>query len=390
MLKTFITSAIYLLTMINRVEISNKKLTWAIDRAGYDLDIFIEKEFPKLKDWLDNTKKPTINQLKEFSKKVHVPFGYLFLKENPIEKTPIPFFRVGKSSLDKVSLNVYDTILLLKKRQEWLSEYLEESGFDKLDYVGSYSEKSDHIEIASDIRNKLKLKLDWSNELPSWEQARKNLADAIESIGIIINFNSIVENNGHRKIDVNECKGFVLSDPYAPFMFINSDDSKSAQMFTMAHELAHIWIDKSAGFDIDKMLPANDPIELFCDKIAAEFLCPTEVFNILWQKYKNINAIASEFKISPIVAARRALDLDKISRAQFFNFYNNYTSSDKKKRIHGGGGDYYNLQKSRVGLTFMSHLNRAVKQNKILYTEAYRLSGLRGDTFSTFIEKQNL
>lgn len=376
--------------MINRVEISNNKLTWAIDRAGYDLDKFIETEFPKLKDWLNNSKKPTVNQLKDFSKKVHVPFGYLFLKENPIEKNPIPFFRVGKSHSDKVSLNVYDTILLLKKRQEWLSDYLEDSGFEELDFVGRYNADSNPIEIADNIRDVLKLKSTWASEQTTWEYARKCLSDAIESIGVILNFNSIVENNVYRKIDVNECRGFILSDKYAPFMFINSDDSKSAQMFTMAHELAHIWIDKSAGFDFDKMLPANDPIELLCDKVAAEFLCPTDVFNNVWEKSQNFSVIAREFKISPIVAARRALDLNKINKTQFFEFYNRCIKKHKSEKINGGGGNYYNLQKNRVGLVFMSHLNRAVKQNKILYSEAYRLSGLKGSTFSNFIEQQNL
>lgn len=102
-------------------------LTWAIDRAGYELQDFIA-EVPKTKDWLEGTKKPTVKQLETFSKKVHLPFGYLFLNEPPTEKLPIPFFRSNGKQTEKVSVNVYDTILLIQQRQDWLREYLQVSG----------------------------------------------------------------------------------------------------------------------------------------------------------------------------------------------------------------------------------------------------------------------
>lgn len=92
----------------------------------------------------------------------------------------------------------------------------------------------------------------------------------IEDKGIITVFNGIVENNTSRPIPVDECRGFVW-DEMAPFMFINNADWKSAQMFTIVHELAHIWTGHSAGFDFRKLQPADDPIEILCDKVAAEF-----------------------------------------------------------------------------------------------------------------------
>lgn len=90
-------------------------------------------------------------------------------------------------------------------------------------------------------------------------------------------FNGVVENNSHRKISVYECRGFVLVDEMAPFMFINNADWKSAQMFSIVHELAHIWTGHSAGFDFRRLQPADDPIEKLCDQIAAEFLVPEVV-----------------------------------------------------------------------------------------------------------------
>jgi hypothetical protein len=92
-------------------------LAWAISRAGYDLNEFSAK-FPNVEEWINETKLPTQKQLEEFSHKVHLPFGYLFLENPPQEKLSFPFFRTGSAQTFDVSLNVYDTILLLQKRQD--------------------------------------------------------------------------------------------------------------------------------------------------------------------------------------------------------------------------------------------------------------------------------
>ena len=111
--------------MRNEVNVNTNVLTWAIARAGYELDAFTVK-FPKVQKWLEGEKKPTVKQLEDFSKKVYLPFGYLFLPEPPKEKLPIPFFRSEGKRADKVSVNVYDTILLMQQRQGWLKWYLKE------------------------------------------------------------------------------------------------------------------------------------------------------------------------------------------------------------------------------------------------------------------------
>src|SRR5680860_29001 len=114
--------------MGNEVNINTDMLTWAVDRAGHDVDEFVFT-FPNLQEWLEEKKKPTFKQLQKFAKKVHVPFGYLFLQNPPAEQLPIPFFRTKNNNKNKVSINTFDTILLLKNRQEWLREYLQENEF---------------------------------------------------------------------------------------------------------------------------------------------------------------------------------------------------------------------------------------------------------------------
>lgn len=373
--------------MRTEVNINSNMFTWAIARAGYDLSDFAMK-FPKIQDWVDQKKKPTVKQLEAFSKKVHLPFGYLFLPEPPKESLPIPFFRTNNGGQHNVSINVYDTILLMQQRQDWLREYLIENDFQPLPFVGKFRNSQNYNEIVADIRNTLGLNNEWASSFKTWQEALDHLAQKIEDIGITIVFNGVVENNTSRPISVDECRGFVLVDPIAPFMFINNSDGKAAQLFTIIHELAHIWTGHSAGFDFRQLLPANDPIELLCDKVSAEFLVPAESFVKVWNTRPSIANTARYFKVSEIVIARRALDLGYLTKAEFFAFYNEYSNREfLKKENQGDGGNFYATAKKRIGLTFAAHVNQAVKSGKLLYRDAYKLTSLKGDTYQTFFTK---
>jgi Zn-dependent peptidase ImmA (M78 family) len=232
------------------------------------------------------------------------------------------------------------------------------------------------------------LNRDWASKFQNWEETLEHLTNKIEEARIIVTFNSVFENNNSRTIKVEDCRGFVLVDNIAPFMFINAADGKAAQMFTLVHELAHIWTGYSAGFDFRLMQPANHPMELFCDKVAAEFLVPEDSFNRSWNEKKDIKQLARHFKVSPIVIARRALDLEKITKTAFFEFYNDYIDNLKTKKIkQASGGDFYATAKKRLSQTFAYHVNQAVKTNKLLFRDAYKLTGLKGNTYNTFINK---
>lgn len=373
--------------MRTEVDINANMLTWAIDRAGYDLPEFAEK-MPRITAWINGEKKPTVKQLESFSKKVHLPFGYLFLPEPPKEPLPIPFFRTNGNQAEKVSVNVYDTILILQQRQSWLKEYLEDNDFEPLQYVGQFKNSQDVNAIVNSIRGTLGLNEDWARHFRTWQDALNHLVETIEDKGIITVFNGVVENNTSRTIDVDECRGFVLVDDFAPFMFINNSDGKAAQLFTIVHELAHIWTGHSAGFDFRTLQPADDPIEVLCDKVAAEFLVPQSTFSDEWSNNPSIQRCSRFFKVSEIVIARRALDTGKISRNEFFAFYEDYNNREfVKKQNQGSGGDFYATARKRLSLTFASHINNAVKTGQLLYRDAYKLTSMKGDTFDKFFAK---
>ena len=373
--------------MRTEVTINPNLISWAITRAGLDRDEFLNSH-PTIQKWIEEVKKPTVKQLEAFATKVHIPFGYLFMPEPPQETIPFPFFRTGTTTTNKVSLNVFDTIQILQRRQNWITDYLIDNEQNELSFVGKFNQNTKANVVVEDIRTTLGLQANWACDFATLEETLNFITSKIEEIGVFINFNGVVENNTHRPISVDECRGFVLVNQQAPFMFINAADAKAAQLFTIIHELAHIWLGESAGFDNQNLLPANNPMEKLCDAIAAEFLVPASTLIDIWKDKPSIDYAKRYFKVSPIVIARRALDLNLISKNDFFTFYNNYMESFKqKKENQGSGGDFYATARKRVSVSFASYVNQAVNQNKLLYRDAYKITGLKGDTYQKFVSQ---
>jgi len=379
---------------MSRVAVSPKVLRWARVRAGLAL-ADLEGRFPHLAEWETEAVQPTFKQLESFAKAVRVPFGFLFLPEPP--EMPLPFadFRTLESRRPEgISPELLDTIQQMQRRQAWLREDRIETGMDPLRFVGAAKLSDDPAAIGREMRRLVGLDDGWAQRVPSWTAAVGELRNAIESLGVMAVINGVVGNNTHRKLDVNEFRGFVLSDPYAPLVFINGADAKSAQMFTLAHELAHLWLGEAgeglSGFQ--GLQPDGDEIERFCDQAAAEFLVPAAEIRSAWPGVSHTDTpfekLAGRFKVSPVVIGRRAMDLKLVERREFFTFYQDYTRQERHKSSQtAGGGDFYNNQNTRVGRLFASHVIRAAKEGRIGFGEAYELSGLNGGAFQQYARK---
>lgn len=368
--------------MAERVDIAGNILEWAITRAGYLLHSYRE-ENEDVAAWIDGKKKPTVRQLEEFAKKMHVPFGFLFLQTPPLEHSPIPFFR-GEANNSHLDLNTYDTVLTLQRRQEWLADYLHDIDSDKCAFVGSMHGCTSVSKIVDKVRKLLDFDETWAFAYRNSEQAVNRLAESLEELGVIVEFNGVVGNNTHRPINVDECRGFALVNDMAPFIFVNSADSKTAQLFTLIHEFAHLLLGVSSGYGGNEGVNDDDN-ERLCDKVAANFLVPEATLRVNW---KSIESTAKKFKVSGLVIARRAKETGLISAADFQAFYSAYLRQplyDNSKR--SGGGDFNLVAKKRIGYTFAVHVHNAVRSNKLSQVEAYRLTGLYGQTYANFMSK---
>ncbi len=374
---------------MSKVAVKSDLISWARQRSGLTLNALV-KRFPKFRDW-ERGEALTLRQLEALAKTTSTPLGYFFLPAPPDESLPIPDFRtVPSAQVKRPSPNLLETVQTMQQRQSWMRDFLMEQGQERLEFIGSVTLRDDPDQVASKIRAVLSLPNDWARRESSWTEALRALREEAEEAGILVVINGIVGNNTRRKLDVNEFRGFVLADEYAPLIFINGADARAAQMFTLAHELAHLWIGRGGIFNFEEMQPANDEVELFCNRAAAEFLVPASELRASWAEAQGADEpfqfLARHFKVSPLVAARRALDLRLLNRQEFFDFYREYQEDERRQKRKSSGGDFYATQGTRVGERFANAVIRAVKEGRLLYRDAYRLTGLHGKTFDRYAE----
>lgn len=325
-----------------------------------------------------------MRQVERLAKATSTPLGYFFLDAPPKERLGIPHFRtLGDRDLRPPSPDLLETVHTMERRQAWMREYLVEQGDEPLSFVHSAKIADPPENTAEKIREALELSAGWASGQNTWTDALTELRHLIKQAGILVAVSGIVGNNTHRKLDPNEFRGFVLVDDYAPLVFINGADFKAAQMFTLAHELAHIWLGSSAAFDLRDLQPAPDTIEQACNRVAAEFLVPSGEIQGLWPGIQHLDdpfqSVAHHFKVSVIVAARRALDLGLITTHRFKEFYENYLQSERHKNaVRGEGGNFYAMQNLRLGRRFSEAVMRATAEGFLPYYEAYQLTALYG------------
>jgi len=374
---------------MTRVSVSTSVLRWAVDRSGRTL-AELESRFRRIGEWAAGEAHPTLRQLESLAKATSTPLGFFFLAEPPEERLPVPYFRTLQSdSPQQPSADLLDTMQMMQRRQAWMREFLIEEGSDRLPFVASARIAEPRASVAKRMRAALNLEVDWASGYRTWTDALRALREAIDEAGILVVVNGVVGNNTHRKLEPHEFRGFVLVDEFAPLLFVNGADGKAAQMFTLAHEVAHVFFGSSAAFDLRQLMPAEDTTEQACNQVAAEFLVAERLMRPAWSSVPDdpsrFQQMARRFKVSELVVARRALDLGLIGRDAFFAFYDSYRTAERRAAPQQPqGGDFYANQNLRVGHRFASTLVRAAREDRLLYSEAYRLTGLYGKTFETY------
>ena len=374
-----------------RVAVNPNLLRWARERAGIAQENLAAK-FRKLSEWESGETQPTLKQLEAFASAVHVPFGYLFLREPPDERLPIADFRtVADTATTRASPGLIDTIYTMQRRQAWLREHLVENEAEPLTFAASARLADDPVVVGREMRRTLGLDKGWSAGVRSWQDAVNELRRVIERLGVMAVINGVVGNNTHRRLSGAEFRGFALTDRYAPLIFVNGADAKTAQMFTLAHELAHVWLGEGGLSGFENLLPGGTDVEDWCNQAAAEFLVPSHGLREIWIQVRReqhpFEAVGRSFKVSPVVAARRAMDLKLIQRSAFFEFYGRYIDREHRGGATSSGGNFYNTQNARVGKLFAAHVMGAAMGGEIGFREAYELTGLRGGTFQDYAGK---
>ena len=377
--------------MSTRVPVQPDVLQWASERSAITPDA-LRKRFPRYDQWETGEAKPTLKQLQDFAKATHTPFGYLLLAKPPKLGVPIPDFRtMGSKRLGEPSPNLLDTVYTCQQRQEWYGDYARSINKTPLKFIASTNLNADITATAAKIRKQLNFGLAEQRASSNMEQTLARFRQQAEELGILVMVNGVVGSNTHRKLDPGEFRGFALADKLAPLVFINGADTKAGQMFTLAHELAHLWLGETGLSDATALTGSTRPVERWCNKVAAELLVPLEMLRDAHDSdrdlFEEMNRLARRFKVSTLVILRRIRDTGRINRARFEAAYDAELTRLKAiiaKNRKSGGGDFYRTTPVRVSERFARAVVSSSFEGRSTFTEAMRLVGCR--KMSTFRE----
>jgi Zn-dependent peptidase ImmA (M78 family) len=373
-----------------RAEVNPILLRWARERAILRAPT-LARRFPRLDSWERGETLPTLPQLESFAKATHTPIGYFFLPEPPVERVPIPDFRtIANKGVVRPSPDLLDTLYLCQQRQDWYRDFARSTGETPLAFVGSVPVGEDVVKAAALIRHALSFDLDERRDLSTWTDALRRFIEQADAAGVLVMVSGVVGSNNRRKLDPEEFRGFALADNLAPLVFINGSDTKAAQMFTLAHELVHIWLGQSALSDAG---PASIPahrVERWCNQVAAELLVPLEVLRAEYDGEANLptemKRLAKRFKVSTLVVLRRLHDAGKLSQAVYRAAYEEELAT-LLQAPRSKGGDFYLTLAARASKRFARALVVSTLEGRSTFTEAFRLLGFR--KMSTFRELGN-
>ena len=365
---------------MTRVRVQPVLFTWARERARMDAAALAAR-FPRLAEWESGEVQPTLRQLEQYAQATHAPPGFFFLPAPPQEAVPIPDFRTMGRGVPRLSADLLDVIYTCQNRQTWYRDEALVNGEQPLPFIGSVGQATPPAAAAQAMREALGFSVQARRECPSWAEALRLFIAQAEQAGVLVMVSGVVMNNNNRPLDPQEFRGFALADALAPLVFINGADSKSAQMFTLAHELAHVWLGQTALSDATLAEGSDHATERWCNKVAAELLVPEAEFRAALQTGEALELalprLARHFKVSTLVLLRRMMDVGWLERDAFWRAYR--AEEARLQALRGrtaGGGDFYRTTVARVGRRFARSLVASTLEGRTLYRDAFRMLGI--------------
>ena len=370
-------------------------LRWALVRAGKEpseLAAALKQPPEKVEGWLAGESRPTFKQAQNIARRLWVPFGYLFLSAPPAEPLPLKDFRRLPGGAETgVSVDLRAVVYDVLRKQDWYRDYRLDDDGSPVPAVGAYAADAPVSEVAAGIAGHLSLGT--GADYPDADRFLREFVRKAEAAGVLVMRNGVVGHNPRRPLNVEEFRGFSISDPLAPVVFINAADSVRAQLFTLAHELAHIWVGAGGISDADLTIDVDHQtsMEEFCNAVAGQVLLPWDLVRDSWADGKApwpewVRKVARRFRLSTVMVARRLWEEQAIERDQFFAFYEAERSNWPKKRT-STGGDFYRIALIRNSRLFTEAVLADLGSVNTSIREASRLLGVKPAKLPTLKEK---
>jgi Zn-dependent peptidase ImmA (M78 family) len=357
--------------------LSPEVLRWAADQAGESLESLVRALVKRERDQERLVRgELTPPQAEKLAKLTGVPFGLLFLPSPPtIARPPIPDLRqtLDPAPLSRDFLEVWDDV---SRKQLWYRDRLIELGATPLPFVGRFKDAASRKPdiIARDMTAVMGLTAQIRATARSADEYFTAVADRAEAAGVLVMKSGIVKSNTRRPLSVKEFRGFAIVDSMAPTVFVNGRDAIVANVFTLVHELAHVWLGESGVSDLATR--AAKGVERVCNQVAAEVLVPKQEFLAQWRVQTDLGQIARLFRVSKLVIARRALDFDLIDA----DAYEAVASATNQPARAGGGGSAYRTIPARNSKRLTLALVSSALSGETLLREAASLLAVRPET----------
>ncbi|MCA6071623.1 MAG: XRE family transcriptional regulator [Endomicrobium sp.] len=362
-----------------KASINPNILKWAREAIGVSCLDVVKKINKKsitetnLTNWENGNDFPTVGVAKILAKAYGIKFITLYLPDIPKNIKPLKDFR-GVETPNNFSKNFVFLMREIQGKQEWLREYLLSQKRESLTFVGSLAISDSIDEVVSTLNKILLSDIEMHSKA---ENSLKTLTKKIESLGVFISIGSSFNGNYRNSVQPSEVRGFAIADKIAPFIFINSKDTKNAQLFTLIHEFCHLLLGETGISDTSS--DNQNPIESFCNKATAEFLMPTDKFIKVWHNntraslYDKIEILSAKFPTSPLSIIIKIFSLKLISKDTFNNTYKDYKNklmdsinvwaTKQKNRSYAANPyhrSFYINGKSFIEIVFEAYSNTAI------------------------------
>lgn len=376
---------------MSNAKINKAMLTWARERSGFALPEFARKlnvTDQKVSEWEAGEREITFLQAMAFADKAHVPFGFLFLSQPPVENLPIPDLRtVDSAELKRPSTELIDLLKNMLECQDWYRDYARNQLLQPISVVGSFRIEDGVEAVVADMRQKLDIPP--HPKRGSWADYYRDLVQRIEALGILVMRQSSLGHHS-RPFSVDEFRGFAMCDEYAPIIFVNHADAPGARLFTLIHELCHVWIGQTGLSDGD--VNSHRAEERFCNAVAAELLVPTAEFEALWRSdydnwRQNLPDLEAHFHVSPWALARKALTLELISNGEYGAYIKAQIDAFKEQEASGSGPSYFRTKKAQISQLFSKAVVSEALNGKLLLRDAGWMLGMKPANVTKFAQE---
>lgn len=346
------------------IPINPKLLEWARERSGLTISEAAQK-FKGFESWEAGISYPSYPQLESVANELKTPIAVFFFPAPPELPTIQESFRtLPDTEFKQMPRRVLYLLRKAKALQINLSELTEghNPAARLITRDISLSEQDGLSLIADSVRDFLGISLKDQTEWADDDTALKAWRKALQDVGVFV-FKDAFKAEGY--------SGFSLYDPSFPVIYVNNSSTKTRQIFTLFHELAHLLF-RTSGIDtreddfISELTPQHKHIEIFCNQFAGYFLLPEKAFTTAMRGFdhseQTAETLAARFHVSREVIFRRFLDRKWIDQATYQRAAERWSS---QRQSGGSGGDHYWTKIAYLGREYISLAFSQYNQSRI-------------------------